>query len=162
MDPSSLPAINLSHVEAYVSEEPAGFPLFDAQINDTLVTPCLRDTGSSICIIRSDCLPPGSPINPIKKRCRLADGSVCEVPETTLQVISPYFTGTTPALIFNNACFPFLLGNIRGALLPTNETQGKLIPVSHKLKPSPNHESFGSTDTQQTGKFIAANDHLII
>ena len=77
----------------------------------------------------------------------------------TLQVVSPYFTGTIPALIFKNACFPFWLGNIRGSLLPTIETQGKLIPVSHKLKQSPNHEIFGSAQKPQTGKFIATDDH---
>ena len=78
-------------------------------------------------------MPIDAKISPSRKTCRLADGSIHQVHETTLHVCSPYFTGYTPALIFQNACFPFLLGNIKGALFPTEETSNRVIPVNHQI-----------------------------
>ena len=73
----------------------------------------LRDNGSSGCSVRQSLVRPeeytGRQIH-----VRMIDGSVRMFPEALIQVTSPFFTGSTVAVVMPEPLFDLIVGNISG------------------------------------------------
>jgi transposase InsO family protein len=71
----------------------------------------LRDTGSDICLARSSLVPPTC-LTGAHRTVRLADKRTsCTVPVAKLHIESPYFVGSVEAVVLDEPCADFVVGN---------------------------------------------------
>lgn len=77
----------------------------------------LRDTGSNTAIVRRDIVDDNC-LTGKTRRVVLVDGSTKELPETKLQVQTPYFVGENSAVCMACPLYDLVLGNIPGVREP--------------------------------------------
>ena len=74
----------------------------------------LRDNGSSGCSVKQ-CLVRPEEYTGRQIQVKMIDGSVRLFPEAQIQVTSPFFTGSTVAVVMPQPLFDLIIGNIKGA-----------------------------------------------
>jgi hypothetical protein len=109
-------------------------PRCQVRVENTVVD-ALRDTGSDVCLVRSSLVPPQCMTGRVRtiafadSRCRT------ELPIARVRLESPYFSGVVEAVVMEQPCADFVVGNSAtvetGEMLPVYS-----LPVCNTSKPT--------------------------
>jgi len=85
-------------------------PVADGTVEGTPVS-VLRDTGCSTMVVRRS-LVPDEKFTGLEERCIFIDGTTRQTPVATIEVETPYFTGTVRAVCIKDPICDLVVGNI--------------------------------------------------